>query len=440
MLTPRSCADQFLGTAAEIQDLEDFGELDQALSAEGTAEQPPADTATAHAAPASTPAGDPAAHPPTTKPAPAQFAATAPGAQLHPPGAGPGLPASGERSAPLPPAHTQLEEAAAALATAGLGPLGDFAREGGNRVSLDAQSQGSDWLGADQLPKDIPAAAGTRAVTIEEEAGYPEADQEAGLGQEAGSETGAQRVAEPRPSSGGTVAELLPSGTELESAIESAAADVTAAADTSGPSSAAAECGAPEPEQSSTEGARAAPAAEPEPDQAPGSARAADSAKVLAAAESTTRSEQAGAERAQPDNQSGAAESAAQAEAGAEAQEQAQLAAGAADAAEFVLADEGADPSPKPGPGEAAATAAEAGAEGLTPGERLLHWEETLVDTPASSLLGADAAPPGDGAAAGGAAGHGGPASGAGAGREGTGGTGDGSGGPGAGAGARRDR
>ena len=292
-----------------------------------------------------------------------------------------------------------------------MGPSADYDREGGQRVSLDAQSQGSDWLGADQLPKDIAAAAGTRAVTIEEEAGLPEADQEAGLGQEGGFATGAERVAEPQPSSGGTVAELLPSGTELESAIESAAADVTAAARTAP---------ADTPVQSTEAAeARAAPAVEAEPDQAPGSARAADSAEVLAAAECSTRSEQAGAELAQPDRQSRAAENVAQAEAGAEERQQAQLAAGAADAAEFVLADEEAGPEPGAGPGEAAAGAAE---EGLTPGERLLHWEEALVDTPGTSLLGAAASPAESSTVAGGDEGHGG--------------SGGGSGGPGAGAGA----
>jgi len=363
---------QFLGEAADIQDLEDFGELDQAAP----------DTA---AAPAAVPPA--AAHRPADEAPP-----LVPGE--------PALPSTAELEVAIEAAATAAPPSAnSSSSVPEPGPTSAAELKPVHAVAIEPQE--SDWLGDDLLPKGLAAetghAAAVSAAPAEDGAGAREGEQDAGPGSAQGA------AAHP------AAAELLPSGTEVEEAIESAAADVVAAGGGAAGLNPAADPVAAPPLQTSAAPADAAPGGEarggsgPDP-AAPEPGRAADSARVVAAAVRGLRLEDRAAEAGQPDAQTPVAERNTQAEASAEAADQAELAAGAADAAEFVLSDApGDNAAPEGAPAGAAGAAAEGGleapheagtekadasAEGLTPGERLLQWEEALVAAPAANLLG----------------------------------------------------
>jgi nicotinate-nucleotide--dimethylbenzimidazole phosphoribosyltransferase len=397
---------QFLGEAADIQDLEDFGELDQALHGGNAASEPLADpepSADPEASADPTPAPDTAAAPAAVPPAAAHRHADEAPALV--PGE-PALPSTAELEVAIGAAATAAPPPATSASSA-LEPGPTSAAELKPVHAVAIEPQESDWLGDDLLPKGLAAetgqAAAVSAAPAEDGAGAPEGEQDAGPGSAQG--------AAPQPAA----AELLPSGTEVEEAIESAAADVVAAGSGAAGLNPAADPVAAPPLQTSAAPADAAPGGEarggPGPDPAaPEPGRAADSARVVAAAVRGLRLEDRAAEAGQPDAQTPAAERNTQAEASAEAADQAELAAGAADAAEFVLSDEpGDEAAPKGAPASTAGAAAERGtgalhggetekadaaAEGLTPGERLLQWEEALVATPTASLLGSSAARP----------------------------------------------
>lgn len=367
-------------------------------------------------------------------------------------GSGSGLPHGGSPTAAQLPSHTEVEAAIQSAAAPGSGVLAPDANPRPEDTTTPVavpESQASDWLGADLLPKGVVAELSQGAVTLQEGCeGEGEKDSarqeelsvaEAAAGEEKGEGEGVQ------PSSVSSVAELLPSGTEVEAAIESAAADVLATAlthpvqnlnvdpplDRGTPSpqaeQGAASAVAPSESTAPVKGSgitapdREAPK---EPDQAREPGRTADSAQVLAAAARGAHADEAQAVAGQPARvgyaASPAAQTAARAEARAEAADQAELAAGAVDAAEFVLEDSHAKGVVRGPGGETEWALSEGGADGvasgehlekpsgrsseaeLTPGERLLHWEETLVAEPAANLLGPDV----EGDAAGGAVAH----------------------------------